>query len=183
MHRVEFEEPHQTMPLVQLGNHIHDDGQDRECLVNNYSVNSFINSNNELTVTRCFNDKRYSTMLFRPAERNRVDIVVTQGEYHDAGKDFLHLDNFSSQDLRRDNSRKAKCLLVSVFILLFLMLGILIICLFRANRHGGPDYEVQGMPVTGSVLSTLFVNNYTATSLNYTTTSYGNFSNNFTNYS
>ena len=129
----------QAMPLVQIGGQ---DDPDRQCLVNNYSVNSFLNDNNELTVTRSF-ERKYSTMHFKPTEKNRVDIVVTHGEYLDSNKGSLHLRNFSSQDIRRENHVKAKCLLIAVFALLFLMLGILLVFIFRASGAGNehPNYE------------------------------------------
>lgn len=133
--------PHpQSMPLVPL---VGQESQDKQCLVNNNSINSFLNENNELTVTRSFKDRKYSTMCFKPTEKNRVDIVVTQGEYQDNSKEFLHLNYYSSQDIRRQYSGKARCLLVSVFVLLFVMLGILLICLFRTEgrlntNQGGP---------------------------------------------
>lgn len=169
----------QVMPLVQL--RFHDD-QDKQRLVNNYSVNSFINTeNNELTVTRSF-ERKYSTMHFKPTEKNRVDIVVTQGEYQDNAKDFLNLENFSSQDIRREYHGKAKCLLTSVFVLLFLMLGILLVCLFRATGHKDPNYEVHDHNVMGSkyIIPALTIQNDSFSDRNFTTTTTGVFVGNLT---
>lgn len=179
MLKAEYHANQQNMPLVQLGFH---DDQDKQRLVNNYSVNSFMNGeNNEWTITRSF-DRKYSTMHFKPAEKNRVDIVVTQGEYPDSAKDFLHQENFSSQDIRREYRGKAKCLLTLVFVLLFLMLGILLVCLFRASGHENPNYEVRNNSkmLSGYIIPTLRIQNNSFSDGNFTSTTTGGIVGNLT---
>ncbi|KAH3887204.1 hypothetical protein DPMN_011220 [Dreissena polymorpha] len=106
--------------------------RDNDRLVNNYSVNSFITENNELTITRTFSDRKYSTLLFKPQDKNQVDIVITQGEIRDKDKCLFRTEHVTSGDIRRVNSCRAKCLVGLVFLLLALMLVIVIVCIVKS---------------------------------------------------
>lgn len=99
-----------------------------EHLVNNFSVNSFMSENQEFTITRSFGDRKYSTMCFKPSEKNTVDIVITQGEYPKHKPEFILYD-IGSQDIRRKYSKKAKLGVTFVFIMLLVMLVLLVFCL------------------------------------------------------
>jgi hypothetical protein len=106
--------------------------EDHEGLVNNQSMNSFISEKNEFTITRSFGDRKYSTMCFKPSEQNKVDIVITQGEYH-TGKPNLYIDHIGSQDLRRKYSTKAKFGVGVVIVMLMVMLGLVVFCLLSSQ--------------------------------------------------
>lgn len=73
---------------------------DHERLVNNRSVNSFMSENNEFTVTRSISDRKYSTMCFKPSDRNMMDIIITQGEYRNGRQDLV-IKHIGSQDIRK----------------------------------------------------------------------------------
>jgi len=122
--------------------------QDMERLVNNFSVDSFASNNNELTITRSTEDgRRYSTMHFKHADRNRVDIVITSGTH----EDDKMVEHITSGHSGRVNSARARFLVWTVFFLLFVMLGIWVVCFIygnpfiSVNENGGEVSKVPGV--------------------------------------
>ena len=135
-----------------------DSEDDHERLVNIQSVNSFMSENHEYTITRSLGDRKYSTMCFKPSEQNKVDIVITQGEYT-SDKPYLYIDHIGSQDLRRKYSVKAKFGVAVVIVMLLVMLGLLVFCLLSSQPgySGSDNTGFTTVPKIVNATSTLSV--------------------------
>lgn len=127
--KLELEERSVEMAILTVD--VVDPHPDRERLVNNNSELSFQSNyadDNQITITRQISDRKYSTMCFKPMDKNMVDITITNKEYCHNKHDFV-FGYVTSQDLRQRYIGKAKLGVGVVFTLIFIMLVILVYCL------------------------------------------------------
>lgn len=143
-----------------------DMARDKERLVNNVSINSFIAENNELTITKSIGDRKYSTLCFKPTHQNTIDIVITKGEYRD-GQAEVMLHEMGSQDIRRKYSKKAKLSLALVCFLLFAMVIIVVFILITEHSRALSNSN----SIVDIVSTSKTVHNESLHSSNYTETS------------
>lgn len=107
---------------------------------------------NEVTITRPIDHRKYSMMSFKPRAKNTntIDITIGEGKYNTV-LEPIECKNFTSQDIRKKSNFCARLAVGFVFALILGMCVLLLVTVLKDHTQKGSDCL---LPITGLSNST-----------------------------